>query len=80
HVALKLVTLAAQATDDDVVILAAHDTDQEPALELAHQLAGKKVETAGWDGARILRIKGGQKWHTKLHEEHFRRCVDLKHY
>lgn len=81
HVALSLVTQAAQAdAKGSVVILAAHDTDQEPALALARQLAGKRVETAGWHGARVLRVTGEQIWHTKLDDQAFQRSIDRKQY
>jgi hypothetical protein len=77
-VALRLVVCA--AADDGLVILAAHDTDQEPALELARQLAGDRVETAGWRGERVLRVPGQRIWHTALDEEHFIKARDRKQY
>lgn len=64
-VALSLVA-AAESSDYDVVVLAAHDTDLEPALEFAARKRKAKVETAGWDGSRRLRVPGQSFWHTKL--------------
>lgn len=65
HVALTLVR-AAQEQDVDVVVVASHDTDLEPALEMAVSDAQAKVETAGWQGANVLRPKGRRLWHTAL--------------
>lgn len=79
-VALELVTRAAQATPDDVVILFASDTDQEPALELACQLAGKRIETATWHGERRLKASNCATWHTQLDEQHFIAARDLRDY
>jgi uncharacterized LabA/DUF88 family protein len=64
-VALSLVE-AAESGDYDVVVLAAHDTDLEPALDFAARKNGAKIETAGWDGSRRLRVPGRSFWHTKL--------------
>ncbi|MEO7193782.1 MAG: hypothetical protein ABIZ05_03015 [Pseudonocardiaceae bacterium] len=50
----------------DVVILASHDTDLEPALEIAIGDGQAKIETAGWSGARVLRPSGVGLWHTAL--------------
>lgn len=49
---------AAQEPDVDVVILASHDSDLEPALEMAVDDGHAKIETAGWQGANVLRPKG----------------------
>lgn len=80
-VALELVQRAAVASKDPsrVVILAAHDTDQEPALEMAARLAPGQIETAGWHGAKRL-SKSVTSWHTALDEEQFERSRDLKPY
>lgn len=79
-VALEVVQLAAQANHGEIVILAAHDTDQEPALELGHRLIGDRIETAGWDSMKQLRVPGARVWHTKLQREHFEKCIDPKQY
>jgi hypothetical protein len=63
--ALHLVKAAAGG-DYDVVLLASHDTDLEPALEMAAGDGRSKVETAGWLGARVLRPSGRRLWHTAL--------------
>lgn len=81
-IALKLVEAAAQndAEAGDVVILAAHDTDQEPSLEMAHRLTGRGVETVGWDRGKHLRVPGARIWHTTLDGDHFIRSRDRRDY
>lgn len=64
-VALKVVR-AALDPQFDVVILTSHDTDLEPALEIAVGDGRAKIETAGWYGARVLRPSGVRLWHTAL--------------
>jgi hypothetical protein len=56
----------AQSEDVDVVIVASHDTDLEPALEMAVEGGHAKIETAGWQGARVLRPSSRRLWHTAL--------------
>ena len=82
QIALEFVQQAAAASKvpGNLVILAAHDTDQEPSLEMATRLAPGQVETAGWRGAKRLMVNGRTTWHTALDEEHFERCRDLKEY
>lgn len=63
----------------DVVILATHDTDLEPALDEAMTGAGCLIETAGWDRARQLRTATWH-WHTVLRGESFVRARDRKDY
>lgn len=48
-VAINLVRLA-EVGQHDVVVLAAHDTDLEPALEMAAERGRSKIETSGWEG------------------------------
>ena len=48
----------AQAGSFDVLVLASHDTDLEPALELASRAGRTTIETAGWEGAKRLRVPG----------------------
>jgi hypothetical protein len=81
-VALALVQRAAQASGNPgrVVILAAHDTDQEPARELACQLAPGQIETAGWQGCNVLKTGGNKVWNTVLEETHFERARDTRDY
>jgi len=64
-IALTVVKLATLGTYD-VVTLASHDTDLEPALELAVSDGHSKIETVGWEGCRILRPSGRRLWHTAL--------------
>lgn len=78
-VALSLVD-AAESGDCDVVVLAAHDTDLEPALDFAARKGRAKVETAGWDGSRRLRTPGRTFWHTKLTGADLVRTRDRKEY
>lgn len=59
---VKIATLGAF----DVVMLASHDTDLEPALELAVADGQSKIETIGWEGCRVLRPSGKRLWHTAL--------------
>jgi hypothetical protein len=81
-VALKLVELAQSGTYD-LVILAAHDTDLEPALEAAIRAASSGqpgIETAGWQSCKRLRPQGLTLWHTFLGASHFQAARDRKHY
>lgn len=81
-IALNLVQ-AVQGGDFDVVILAAHDTDQEPALEAAIASAGTQgvsIETAGWVGCKVLKPSGQRLWHTALDAPAFVKARDRKDY
>jgi uncharacterized LabA/DUF88 family protein len=78
-VAINLVRLA-EAGEHDVVVLAAHDTDLEPALEMAAGKGRAKIETAGWQGERRLRVPGRNLWHTELGSTRMRACLDPKDY
>ena len=64
----------------DVVVLASHDTDLEPALEAAAALGRAKIETVGWEGAKRLRIHGRRLWHTTLDAAAFVRSRDRRNY
>lgn len=84
QVALELVN-ATNAGDWDVVILAAHDTDQLPALEyaLAHDnvTSGRvHVETAGWVDCKRLTVPRFTAWHTFMNGRHFVDARDRKNY
>lgn len=78
-IAINLVRLA-QAGEHDVLVLAAHDTDLEPALEMAAISGRSKIETAGWDGSRRLRVPGRTLWHTTLDQSDMQRSLDPKDY
>jgi uncharacterized LabA/DUF88 family protein len=81
-VALAVVQLA-QSRSYDVVILAAHDTDLEPALEFALREAvggGPSIETAGWRDCKRLQAAGTQTWHTFLNRGHYEAARDRKQY
>lgn len=78
-VAINLVRLA-ETGEHDVVVLAAHDTDLEPALEMAAEKGRAKVETCGWEGERRLRIPGRTLWHTALGASRMVASRDRKDY
>jgi hypothetical protein len=78
-IALALVRCA-DSGDYDVVILASHDTDLEPALDAALETRRVKIETAGWRARKRLKSTNQRLWHTFLQQEHFERARDLKDY
>ncbi|MFD5769427.1 NYN domain-containing protein [Streptomyces sp. NPDC127049] len=77
--AVELVSKAMNG-DLDVIICATHDTDLEPALEMALTKGKSKVETAGWTNARRLKVPGRKIWHTALDGANFVQCRDRKQY
>jgi hypothetical protein len=83
--ALALVREAASQSND-LVILASHDTDLEPALDEALRQGHAKIETCQWfrsDGqghTKQLRPQDRAIWNTRLSESDFRRCWDLTNY
>lgn len=84
QVALEVVR-AVQSDQYQVVILAAHDTDLEPAIEYALDSepvkAGRvEIETAGWTNCKRLRIPYRPTWHTYLDGAAFVRARDRKDY
>jgi Uncharacterized conserved protein len=81
-IALDLVELAREGSYD-VLILASHDTDLEPALDRAVQqagIAGRRVETAGWEGMRRIRPTGRYVWHTFLDGGDYVKVRDRRQY
>lgn len=73
--------------DVDLVVLASHDSDLEPALDEALGLRSAKIETFSWyDPAQRHRIRqlrpgaGRSIWNTRLGEGEFRNCWDLTDY
>ncbi len=78
-IALTVVKLVSFG-DFDIVLLASHDTDLEPALEVAVLDSGAKIETCGWAGARVLRPSGKRLWHTALDGSDLVRCRDRRTY
>ncbi|MGW4826347.1 NYN domain-containing protein [Amycolatopsis japonica] len=64
----------------DVVILASHDSDLEPALEVSQQKGTCKIETAGWAGGRIPRVNGRRLWHTTLNSSDLAKVRDHRNY
>ncbi|PJE24231.1 MAG: NYN domain-containing protein [Mycobacterium sp.] len=83
--ALAVVREAA-SPDNDLVILASHDTDLEPALDEALRRGSARVETCQWfrpGGERHtkqLRPTDRQVWNTRIGETEFRRSWDLTNY
>lgn len=74
---------AARESEFDVVILATHDTDLEPAVEVGLKLArqsGSWFETVGWSGCKILKPNGPRQWHTTLGGSAFVNSRDRKQY
>jgi hypothetical protein len=61
-------------------VLATHDTDLEPALEMAAGLGPAKIETAGRLGAERLRLSGCSLWYTALGCEDFVATRDRRQY
>lgn len=79
RVALALAE-ASMSKAADIVILASHDTDLEPALDAAQQWGPDTiVETAGWDSARVLRPTPRVP-HTRLDGAAFVKSRDRKDY
>lgn len=77
--AIELVQLAI-SSEFDVIIVATHDTDLEPAVEAAERLGAATIETAGWKGKKRLRGGDGRRWHTFLNGVAFVRCRDRAAY
>lgn len=77
--AVELVSKAMNS-DVDVLVCATHDTDLEPALEMALAKGKSKIETAGWWGGRRLKVPGRKTWHTALDGADFIHCRDRKQY
>ena len=63
----------------DVIVLATHDTDLEPAIEEASRLGHANIELAGWRGAKVLRPRCPV-WSTYLDDLAFGRSQDRKDY
>lgn len=64
----------------DVVIMASHDTDLEPAVEFAERVSSAVIETTGWKGRKRLRGGRSDRWHTFLDDAAFVRSQDRKDY
>src|SRR5665647_2718121 len=83
------VVRAADSKAFDLIIVASHDTDLEPAIEAAilgppdsdvDTPRSVTVETAGWDGCKRLRVPGFEIRHTSLGPAEFVRSRDRKDY
>ena len=83
--ALALVREAAR-DDIDLVILASHDSDLEPAIDEARELGSAKIEAFRWDSpdAFAYQLRSSDRtrpiWCTKLDEVAFRASRDLTPY
>lgn len=84
--ALAVVREAARS-DVDLVVLASHDSDLEPALDEALDFGTAKIETFTWfdpdqpHRTRQLRPASGRRlWNTRLTEQEFVRCWDPTDY
>jgi len=78
-IALDTVDIAQEGTFD-VLILATHDTDLEPALDRALARRRTKIETAGWEGARRIRPQAQNVWHTSLDGPDYVAVRDRRNY
>lgn len=78
------VVRAAASPDLDLVILASHDTDLEPALDEGLRFPRAKVETCQWylpgRYTKQLKPEGRPVWNTRLGESEFKRSWDLTNY
>lgn len=81
--ALAMVREAARA-DIDLVVIASHDSDLEPAVDEAVELGSAKIETFRWDSPDSyvyqLRPARWRAWCTKLDEHAFTASRDLTPY
>jgi hypothetical protein len=83
--ALAVVREAASPAND-LVILASHDTDLEPALDEALGQGRAKIETCQWFRSdrqrhtKQLRPSGRTVWNTRIGETEFQRSWDLTGY
>ncbi len=78
-VALDFVDLA-QAGTYDILVLATHDTDLEPALDRALSARRTRIETGGWLGGRRLKPQGQNVWHTSLDGASYVAVRDRRNY
>jgi uncharacterized LabA/DUF88 family protein len=60
----------------DVIILASHDTDLEPALDMAVDLKRAKIETVAWENCKRIRPQNQRIWHTYLDSAAFVKSRD----
>lgn len=81
--ALAVVREAASPTTQ-VVIIASHDSDLEPAIEEARRLGSAKVEVCRWHSEQWvyqLRAQSGAPvWCTRLDQSSFQVCLDTTPY
>ena len=74
----------AQRPGHNVIILASHDSDLEPALDEAVELGSSKIETMRWDSKDSftyqLRCSKVGLWTTRMDEKAFVASRDLTPY
>lgn len=69
----------ARAANFDVILMASHDTDLEPAIDEAMSYGHQNIELAGWKGAKVLK-PATRPWTTYLDGAAFVRSRDRKNY
>lgn len=78
---LLAITLVREAREGnyDVILMASHDTDLEPAIDEAMSFGHEHIELAGWKGAKVLK-PATRPWTTYLDAAAFVRSRDRKDY
>lgn len=80
HLAVELVRAAYLVQGLDVAVVASHDRDLEPALDLAAESRRVTVETVGWRQRPPLRVRGRLLRHTALGLPDFLAVRDSRDY
>ena len=78
-IALKFVELSRSGIYD-LVILASHDSDLEPALESKIKHERTSIETVSWTGRNRLNPQGMKIWNTVMTYADFRESLDTRDY
>jgi uncharacterized LabA/DUF88 family protein len=78
-IALKFVELSRSGIYD-LVILASHDSDLEPALESKIKHERTSIETVSWAGRNRLNPQGMKIWNTVMTYDDFRESLDPRDY
>lgn len=71
---------SADRHEADVLVLASHDSDMEPALAAALESEDCVIETVGWHGSRVLKVPNQKIWHAALHAPAFVASRDRRDY
>lgn len=80
HLAVELVRAVYLVPGLDVAVVASHDRDLEPALDLAAGSGRVSVETVGWHQRPPLRVRGRLLRHTTLGLPDFLAARDPRDY